>query len=65
MRRGGRQPEPPGAEVPDNRREQQGVNHGKAIAGTGLQDQLNRQQRNDAERHHSAGKQHAEKIKEP
>ena len=58
----GRQAEPPGAEVPDDGRDQQREHHGKAGAAADLQDQLDRQQRDDAERDRAAREQHAEEV---
>ena len=42
-------PEPPGAEIPDDRGDQQREDHREARAAADLQNQLDRQQRNDAE----------------
>ena len=55
-------PEPPGAEIPDDRRDQQREDHGEAGAAADLQDQLDRQQRDDAERDRAAREQHAEEV---
>ena len=62
VRRRGRQAQPPGAEVPDDGGDQQREHHREAGAGADLQDQLDRQQRDDAEGHRAAGHQHAEEI---
>ena len=65
MRRGGRQPQVPGAEVPENRRDQQRKHHGEARTAADLQYQLDGQQGDDAERHRTAREQHAEEIEHP
>ena len=62
MRARGRQAEPPGAEVPDDRGDQQREHHGVAGAGPDLQDELDRQQRNDAECDRAARQQDAEQV---
>src|SRR6516162_775463 len=59
-----RQAEPPGAEVPDDRRDQQREDHGKTGAAADLKNKLDRKQRYDSERHRAAGKSDAEKIEE-
>ena len=64
VRARGRQAELPGAQVPDDRRDQQREHHREAGAAADLQDQFDRQQRDDAERHRAAGDQHAEEIEE-
>ena len=46
-----RQSEPPRAKIPEDGRDQQRENHGEARAGTDLQNQFDRQQRDDGERH--------------
>ena len=56
------QAEIPGAEIPDDRREQQREDHGEARAGADLQYQLDRQQRNDAERNRTAREDNSEEI---
>ena len=62
VRAGGRQAEPPGAEVPDDRRDQQREHHGEAGARADLQDQLDRQQRDDAEGDRAGRGEHAEQV---
>jgi hypothetical protein len=59
-----RQAEPPGAEVPDDRRDQQREHHGKTGAAADLKDKLDRKQRYDPERHRAAGEGYPEKIEE-
>ncbi len=44
----GRKAEPPGPEVPDDRRDQHGEDHGEARLRADLQDQFHGQQRDDA-----------------
>ncbi|MNN18098.1 hypothetical protein D3C81_1313030 [compost metagenome] len=58
----GRQAQPPSAQVPDDRCQQQGEYHGEAGRRADLQNQLYRQQGNDAERHRAAGQQHPEEV---
>ena len=65
VRAGGRQAERPGAEVPDDRRDQQREHHRVAGAGADLQDELDRQQRDDAEGDRAARGQHAEQVQQP
>ena len=60
VRAGGRQPEPPGAQVPDNGRDQQGKDHREAGAGADLKNQFDRQQRNHGEGHRAGGEEHTE-----
>ena len=62
VRAGGGQAEVPGAHVPDDGRDQEREHHGKAGAAADLQDQLDGQQRHDAEGDRAARQQHAEKI---
>ncbi len=64
VRRGRRQAEIPGAEVPDDGRNQQREHHGEAGAASDLQDQFHRQQRDDAEGDRAGREQHAEEIEE-
>ena len=64
MRGRGRQAEPPGAEVPDDRGDEQGEDHREAGARADLQDQFHRQQRHDAEGDRAGRKQHAEEVEE-
>src|SRR5215813_2077372 len=54
MRGGGRQPQVPGAEIPENRGDQQGEYHGEPGTAADLQNQLDRQQGDDAEGDRSA-----------
>jgi hypothetical protein len=65
VRAGGGQAEIPGAEVPEDRGNQQREDHGKAGAGADLQDQLHRQQRHDAEGDGAARGQTPRKLKKP
>ncbi len=46
---GGGQSEPPGAEVPEDGSNEESEDHGEASAPADLQDQFNREQRNDGE----------------
>ena len=62
VRTGGGQAEIPGSHVPDDGRDQQREHHGKARAAADLQDQLDRQQRHDAERDRAGRQQDAEQI---
>ena len=55
----------PGAQVPDDRRDQQGEDHGIAGTASDLQDQLDWQQGHDREGDRAAGCQHAEKVEGP
>ncbi|MEY9680403.1 hypothetical protein ABIF13_001177 [Bradyrhizobium elkanii] len=57
-----RQAEPPGAEIPDDGGDQEREHHGKAGTAADLQDQLDRKQRDDAERDGAAGEQHADQV---
>ena len=56
------QAEIPGAEIPDDRRDEQRENHGEAGAAADLQNELDRQQRDDAEGDRAARDQNAEKV---
>jgi hypothetical protein len=60
-----RQAQQPGAEIPDDRGDEQGKDHWEARAGAYLQDQFHRQQGDDAESDGAARKQDAEEIKKP
>ncbi len=62
VRRRRRQTEPPRAEIPQDRRDQQREHHREAGLAADLEDQFHRQQRDDPERHGSARHQHAEKV---
>jgi hypothetical protein len=55
VRTGGGQAEPPGAQIPENGGDQQGKDHGEAGAGADLENQLDRQQRDDREGHRAGG----------
>ena len=59
---GCRKAQPPGAEIPDNRCDQQSEDHGKTRFAANLQNQFDRQQRDDAESDRAAGGQDAEEI---
>jgi hypothetical protein len=48
VRTGGRQAEPPGAEVPENGGNEEREDHGEASAGAHLEDELDGEQRDDA-----------------
>ena len=61
---GGRQAEIPGAEVPDDGGDEQGEDHGESGFAADLQDQFDRQQRDDGEGDQAAGGEHAEEIPE-
>ena len=56
---------PPGAQVPDDRGNEQREHHGVARGGADLKNELNRQQRDDAEGHRAGRSQHAEEIPAP
>src|SRR5262245_65887612 len=56
------QAEIPGTEIPDDRREQQREYHGEARTSADLQYQLDRQQRDDAERNRAAREDNSEEI---
>ena len=64
VRARGRQAEAPGAEVPDDRRDQQREHHREAGVRADLQDQFDRQQRDDAEGDRAGRGQHAEEVEE-
>ena len=53
---------PPGAQVPDDRGNEQREHHGVARGGADLKYELNGQQRDDAEGHCAGRSQHAEEI---
>jgi hypothetical protein len=59
---GGGQAQPPGAQVPDDGRDQERKHHGKSGAGADLQDELHRQERDDAERDGATGEQYPEEV---
>ena len=58
-------PSAPRAEVPDDGGDEQREDHGEAGAGADLQDQLDRQQRDDAEGDGAGRHHHAEEIENP
>ena len=62
VRTRGRQPEPPGAQVPQDRGDQQRKNHGESSAGAHLNNQFDRQQRDDRKGHRPGGSQHAGQV---
>ena len=62
--RGRRQAEPPGAEVPDDGGDQQREDHGEAGLRADLQDQFDRQQRDDAEGDGAGRQQNAKEVEE-
>jgi hypothetical protein len=62
MRTRRRQTEIPRTEVPDNRGDQQREYHREAGAAADLQDQLDRQQLQDAERNRAGGSQDTEEV---
>ena len=62
MRTRGRQAQPPGAQIPDDRGDEQREHHRVARARADLQNQLDRQQRNDAERDSAARSEHPEEV---
>jgi hypothetical protein len=62
MRRGGREPQPPGTEVPQDGGDQQREYHREARARADLQDQLDREQRDHTEGYGSAGEQHTDEV---
>ncbi len=65
MRRAVRDAERPGAQVPDDRRDQQREDHRIARAAADLQDQLHRQQADDRIRNRPGRRQHAEEVERP
>ena len=62
VRARGRQAQIPGAEIPDDRREQQGEDHGEPGPGADIDDQFDRQQGDDAEGHRPGRGQHADEV---
>ena len=58
-------PSAPGAQVPDDRGEEECEHHRETGVGTDLEDQLDRQQRDDAERDRAADKSTPKKLKKP
>ncbi len=53
---------PPGAEVPDHRGDEQREHHGETGAGADLENEFDRQQRNDAEGDGATRGEHAEEV---
>ncbi len=64
VRRRRRKAQPPRAEVPEDRRDQQRKHHGEARARSDLEDEFNRKQRDDAEGDGAARQQHADEVEE-
>ena len=64
VRRRGRQAQRPGAQVPHDGGDQQREHHREAGARADLQDQLHRQQRDDAEGHRAARDEHAQEVEQ-
>ena len=62
VRARGRQAEIPGAEIPDDRGDQQREHHRETRAAAHLQNQFDRQQRDDAERHRARGDEYADEV---
>ncbi len=62
MRARRRQAKPPGAEIPDDCGDEQREHHRIAGAGADLENELDRQQRHDAEGDGSARSEHAEEV---
>ncbi len=62
MRARGRQAEPPCAEIPQNGRDEKRKHHGETRAGADLQNQFDRQQRDDRKGHSASGEEHAGKV---
>ena len=60
-----RQSQPPRAQVPQDGRDQQRKDHRESGAGADLQNQIDRQQRNDGERDRAGGGQHARQVAQP
>ena len=52
----------PGAQIPNDGRDEQGENHGETRAGTDVDDQFHRQQRDDAESHGAGRGEHADEV---
>ena len=65
MRAGCWQAEPPCAEIPDDGCDEHCEDHRKSSFGADLQDQLDGQQRNNAEGNRAGGQQNPEEIEEP
>src|SRR5580698_8080868 len=59
---GGGKSEPPGTEIPDDRRNEQGKDHGEAGASADLQNQFHGEKGHDAESHRAAGCKYTEEI---
>ena len=59
---GGRQTEPPGAQVPQDGGNQQRKDHGKAGAGADLENEFDGQQRDDRKSDRAGGGEHAGQI---
>ncbi len=60
-----RDAEVPGAQVPGDGRGQQREDHGQAVPGVDIDQQLDRQQVNDGVGHPHAAQQHAEEVEDP
>ena len=65
VRAGRRQPEPPRAQVPDDGGDEQREDHGESGAAADLQDQLDRQQRDDAEGYRAGRSSTPRKFQKP
>ena len=64
VRARGRQTQIPGAEIPDDGGDEEGKDHGEAGIAADLQDELDREQRDDAESDGAARQQNAEEVEE-
>ena len=64
MRTGGGKAQIPGSEIPDHRSDQQRKHHREPARAAYLQDQFDRQQRQNAKCHGACGKQHSREVEE-
>ena len=64
VRAGSWEAEPPGAEVPDDGSNEESEDHGEAGAPADLQNQFNREQRNNGESDSAGGGEHADEVQE-
>ncbi|SSL81588.1 Uncharacterised protein [Klebsiella pneumoniae] len=64
MRTGSWKTEVPGAEVPDDRRQQHREHHGEAMCGTHVKQQIGRQHMHDGIGYAETAQQNAEEVEE-
>ena len=62
VRTGGGQAKPPGAEVPHDSRDEQRKDHGESDTGADLNDEFDRQQRDDRKGYRACGGKHAGQV---